>query len=99
MYNESSIKVLSEAEAAKHSPFGIAHSLSTKYPMLDAKHCKIIGEALFLTNTPISLYERRYCSPLNAVADDIHFTAEELDTLSELLEAFKDITKRQHKGK
>jgi hypothetical protein len=50
MYNESSIKVLSEEEAAKHSPFGIAYSLSTKYPMLDAKHCQIIVEALFLTN-------------------------------------------------
>ncbi|PLK52489.1 hypothetical protein [Klebsiella pneumoniae] len=96
-YTEDSIKVLSEDEAAKHSPFGIAHFFSTKYPLMDSKHCQTISEALFLTGIDITLYERRYCSPLNAVADDIHFTAAELDTLSELLEAFKDISKRKGK--
>ncbi|HBQ2518326.1 MULTISPECIES: hypothetical protein [Klebsiella pneumoniae complex] len=96
-YTEDSIKVLSEDEAAKHSPFGIAHSLSIKYPLMDSKHCETISETLFLTGIDITLYERRYCSPLNAVADDIHFTAAELDTLSELLEAFKDISKRKGK--
>ncbi len=64
---------------------------------MDSKHCQRISEALFLTGIETSLYERRYCSPLNAVASDIHFTAEELDTLSELLEAFKDISKRKGK--
>ena len=33
-YTEDSIKVLSEDEAAKHSPFGIAHPLSIKYPLM-----------------------------------------------------------------
>ncbi|MGF2393398.1 hypothetical protein [Klebsiella sp. 20_N_Kleb] len=96
-YTEHSIKLLNEEEAAKHSPFGIAYALSTKYPLMDSKHCQRISEALFLTGIETSLYERRYCSPLNAVASDIHFTAAELDTLSELLEAFKDISKRKGK--
>ncbi|MDV5240172.1 hypothetical protein [Leclercia adecarboxylata] len=89
-YNESSIRVLSEEEAANHSAFGIAYALSNTYPSLSYEHIKNISGALFITGIDVSLYERRYCSPIGTIAPDNHFSQDELNTLFTLQEAFKN---------
>lgn len=93
IYNESSIRILSEEEAAKHSAFGIASALSNKHPSLPDEHIHKISEALFITGIDVDLYERRYCSPVGGIATDSMFSSEELESLSTLLEAFKSISK------
>ena len=95
MYDASSIKVLSEQESIAHSPFGMAAYLSSKYPDLDIAHIQKIAEACFIAGIPISLYERRYCSPLNSVASDASFTQKELNTLDSLVSVFKELSLKE----
>lgn len=89
-YDSSSIRILSQEEVEKHSPFGIASSLAAKHPNIEGSHLEKISQVLFTTGISPSLYERRYCSPVGTVAKDSLFNASELEELASLEMAFRE---------
>lgn len=83
MYNENSIRVLSDEEAVLQSVFGIQEDLIKRYPLIDIGHAGRIAECCFQLRITTDLYERKY---IHGEAD---FADDEQKVLNEMLEVFK----------